>query len=264
MFRKLFMKQDNNFQNIIQREEVLISDLVQLLNLSPHKADSLREHVALFSDAIRSLQIMSINDIDGFIDWLFLSDFYTISFSQYERLGMIICSTCKVYVPNSVRARIDDYADLNSRAADAGFLLSCCKSSPSIELWNCELSHFVEGLFDYEDHDSVSILERIVEIAEEARDENMSFPEYLSLLADLPFKREQDIIDNTCNQVEHLLRFFAEDIGIKTESPPQDERKRFARLIYCGKRLKTVREHHYFSLLTEEINEVKSFALDNH
>ncbi|MBQ2384021.1 MAG: hypothetical protein II290_08270, partial [Oscillospiraceae bacterium] len=79
-----------------------------------------------------------------------------------------------------------------------------------IDGWNTDLSMELPGLFDSEDTDLKSILERIVQVAEEGKAERLSLPEYTKRLAEQGEVSEDEFLDHMERQMDWALRTFAE------------------------------------------------------
>ena len=84
----------------------------------------------------------------------------------------------------------------------------------------CELP----GLFDSEDTDQRSILERIIQVAEEGMDEKMSLPEYTAWLAETEHQSEDEFLDNMERQMDYALRAFAEKADLEVKLRDKSER----------------------------------------
>lgn len=248
--------ESNPTQIIRNAEKQLLSLLQAMLSLSDSQSESLHEFIIMFSEAVRTSKQMSLEDIDSFIDWIFLNGYIKSPVFLYQELGLKITTTCKIYIPPEIRAQID-WTSERKRSLENGILLTACNTAPNIASWNSELASFLEGLFYKTDDDLLSILDRILELAEEACDEIVSLPGYIIRLAEIPHFSELDYVQATSNQIEAYLRILAKSLLINIEPDPQEKLARFNRSIRCTKRLKILREQHVQRLISEELLDIK-------
>lgn len=235
----------------------LASAITSLLSLSDSQYTSLWEFISLFSESVYESKVMTIEDIDTFIDWIFQSGYYVPDFSQYHHLGMAAITTHRIFVPEVIRTEISDWTSLLDRALNSGILFTTVRSAPSINLWNTELASLVPGLFDSDDQDLISILERIVQLAEEGIDDDANLPEYIARIAELPYEREDNAIKEISNKIERYLLAFAKELSITAETASTDQPARYKRIQRCAKRIDVVRDWRKRLLLSEELDEIK-------
>lgn len=121
-----------------------------------------------------------------------------------------------IYVPDQVIMELgDEWSDIRRRAFSAGVYLTRQRmtnnrNNSGIDVWNEELSYLLPGLFYSEDTDMTSILERIVSVAEEGKDEKLSLADYTARLASIEHQSEEEFLDNMERQMDWALRTFAE------------------------------------------------------
>ena len=234
----------------VRAEALLLSRITTLLPLSREQTASLADYISLFTISIQKVNILSIEDIDSFIDWIFLSAYFVPDFHQYRELGLYSVVTHRIFVPESVRLSSEDWDVVQDEATRAGLLLSRKQSDPSIDAWNKELSSFLPGLFDTEDADSNSILQRIIQLAAEGLDDDASLPEYIARLADVPHNPEHDTINDISSKLERYLKSYSEDLMIDSEEESSELRLRIKRIVRRGRRIDIVREHRKNQLLS--------------
>lgn len=234
----------------VRAEALLLSRITTLLPLSREQTASLADYISLFTISIQKVNILSIEDIDSFIDWIFLSAYFVPDFHQYRELGLYSVVTHRIFVPESVRLSSQDWDVVQDEATRAGLLLSRKQSDPSIDAWNKELSSFLPGLFDTEDADSNSILQRIIQLAAEGLDDDASLPEYIARLADVPHNPEHDAINDISSKLERYLKSYSEDLMIDSEEESSELRLRIKRIVRRGRRIDIVREHRKNQLLS--------------
>lgn len=79
------------------------------------------------------------------------------------------------------------------------------------------LAENLPGLFDAEEMDSRNILERIVQIADEGKNEQMSLNEYAAWLTGQDYITEDEVLDNIERQMDWALRTFAEKADLEVK-----------------------------------------------
>ncbi len=171
--------------------------------------------VESYADRLVKNGRLTEEDRQHFFDRMYESGMMTVPADDYMAEGRRYIKGGKIYVPDSVVAEFgDDWNNFRRQAFGAGVMLTRDRGQVStaggIDMWNAELARELPGLFDAEETDRRSILERIVQVAEEGKDERMSLPEYTSWLAGREGIAEDEFLDNMERQLDWALRTFAE------------------------------------------------------
>ena len=192
---------------------------IQLMNLFS-TPDGRRAEIGKVIDgyADRLIKSGQLTEADrkAFFDRMYEAGMMTVPADEYYALGRSAVVRGKIYVDDSMRADFgDDWNDFRRRAFAAGVYLTDNKADPGIDVWNDDLSYLVPGMFDAEDTQLRQILERIVQLAEDGKDEHVSLAEYTAQLAERDHVREDDVLDGMEKQMDWALRTFAEKAGLE-------------------------------------------------
>ena len=140
----------------------------------------------------------------------------------------------RMYVNNTIKAEFgDDWSSFRKRAFAAGIYLTNDPNDMAPDMWQAELGETLPGLFDSGNLDMRDFMERVVQVAEEGRDEQVSLAEYTQMLANENYVSEDEVLQDLEDRVDWELRTFAEkaDLEIRLrgrggESLTNTERKR--------------------------------------
>lgn len=140
----------------------------------------------------------------------------------------------RMYVNNAIKAEFgDDWNDFRKRAFAAGIYLTNNSNDMAPDMWQAELSETLPGLFDADNLDMRGFMERVVQVAEEGRDEQVSLAEYTQMLAGENYVSEDEVLQDLEQRVDWELRTFAEkaDLEVRlrgrgTDGITNTERKR--------------------------------------
>ena len=140
----------------------------------------------------------------------------------------------RMYVSDALKAEFgDDWSDFRKRAFAAGIYLTNNPSDMAPDMWQAELGETLPGLFDSDNLDMRSFMERVVQAAEEGRDEQVSLAEYTQMLAGENYVSEDEVLQDLEQRVDWELRTFAEkaDLEVRlrgrgTDGITNTERKR--------------------------------------
>lgn len=140
----------------------------------------------------------------------------------------------RMYVSDALKAEFgDDWNDFRKRAFAAGIYLTNNPSDMAPDMWQAELGETLPGLFDSDNLDMRSFMERVVQVAEEGRDEQVSLAEYTQMLAGENYVSEDEVLQDLEQRVDWELRTFAEkaDLEVRlrgrgTDGITNTERKR--------------------------------------
>lgn len=140
----------------------------------------------------------------------------------------------RMYVSDALKAEFgDDWNDFRKRAFAAGIFLTNDPNDMAPDMWQAELGETLPGLFDSDNLDMRSFMERVVQVAEEGRDEQVSLAEYTQMLAGENYVSEDEVLQDLEQRVDWELRTFAEkaDLEVRlrgrgTDGITNTERKR--------------------------------------
>lgn len=140
----------------------------------------------------------------------------------------------RMYVGDALKAEFgNDWNDFRKRAFAAGVYLTNDPDDMALDMWRAELGETLPGLFDSDNLDMRSFMERVVQVAEEGRDEQVSLAEYTQMLAGENYVSEDEVLQDLEQRVDWELRSFAEkaDLEVRlrgrgTDGITNTERKR--------------------------------------
>lgn len=122
----------------------------------------------------------------------------------------------RMYVSDALKAEFgDDWNDFRKRAFAAGIYLTNNSNDMAPDMWQAELSETLPGLFDAGNLDMRSIIERVVQVAEEGRNEQVSLAEYTQMLANENYVSEDEVLQDLEQRVDWELRSFAEKADLE-------------------------------------------------
>ena len=122
----------------------------------------------------------------------------------------------RMYVSDALKAEFgDDWNDFRKRAFAAGVYLTNDPDDMAPDMWQAELGETLPGLFDSDNLDMRSFMERVVQVAEEGRDEQVSLAEYTQMLAGENYVSEDEVLQDLEQRVDWELRTFAEKADLE-------------------------------------------------
>lgn len=122
----------------------------------------------------------------------------------------------RMYVSDALKAEFgDDWNDFRKRAFAAGIYLTSNPNDMAPDMWQAELGETLPGLFDSDNLDMRSFMERVVQVAEEGRDEQVSLAEYTQMLAGESYVSEDEVLQDLEQRVDWELRSFADKADLE-------------------------------------------------
>lgn len=194
----------------------LRNTVFSLFSIPSEQRAELGNMVDSYADRLIKNGSLTEDDRKAFFDRMYDSGVMTMPANDYYAEARRAIKGSKIFVPDSVVADFgDDWNDIRRRAFGAGIYLTRARTSDGhsvagIDVWNGDLAAELPGLFDTEETDERSILERIVQVAEEGKDEKLSLAEYTARLAGSEHQSEEEFLDNMERQLDWALRTFAE------------------------------------------------------
>lgn len=163
-------------------------------------------------------------DYRSFFDRMYESGVMEVPADEFYQMGRDYLKHGKIYVDAHTLADLgDDWADLRRRAFAAGIYLTRDSGDMGIDQWQHALDTDIPGLMPRDATDMRSVLERIIQIAEEGKGEKMSLAEYTRVLAGQESISEDAFLDNMERQMDWALRTFAVSAGIEMEVRQQQK-----------------------------------------
>ena len=181
-----------------------------------------------YADRLIKNGSLTEDDRKAFFDRMYDAGVMVMPADEYKQFARSNIVDGRIYVSDSVKADFgDDWADIRRRAFAAGVYLVNDRSASGIDQWNATLSaeDMLPGLFDSEETDERTILERILQVAEEGKDEHLSLAEYTRRLSQQEGISEDEFLDNMERQLDWALRTFAEKARLEVHLRDRTGRK---------------------------------------
>lgn len=148
-----------------------------------------------------------------------------------------LMSKGRIYVPEKVKHEWgDDWNEIRKQAWANGIYLTNNEGDAGIDQWWQTLSETYPGLFPEDEYDPRTMLDRMVQLAEEGKGEYKSLEEYAADLEGMGYISEDDMTINLERQLDWALRTFGEkakleiDLRDRTGIKIAQERQRGAEL----------------------------------
>ncbi len=215
----------------VKAKKTLRNTVINLFSIPEGSRAELGTMIDNYAERIIKNGSLTEDDRKAFFDRMYASGVMTVPANDYFAEARSYLQEGRIYVPDGVVADFgDDWQDIRKRAFAAGIYLTRARnqnghSVAGIDTWNGDLAAAVPGLFDPEETDQRSILERIVQVAEEGKDEKLSLAEYTARLAEQEYVSEEEFLDNMERQMDWALRTFATSAGIEIETKEREIQK---------------------------------------
>ena len=189
----------------------LQQNLLNLFSIPSGQRAELGEMIEQYADRLLQNGELTQQDRDAFFDRMYESGVMTVPADEYYAEGRRAVVGGRIYVNDTIRGDLgDNWNDIRKRAFSAGVYLTNNPNDPGVDVWNAELADSMPGFFDEESVDGAAMLEQIIHVAEEGKDEKMSLAEYAAMLSKQDYISENEILDNLERQMDWALRTFAE------------------------------------------------------
>ena len=189
----------------------LKQNLLNLFSIPAGMRAELGTVIDQYADRLLKNGTLTQEDRDAFFDRMYAEGVMTVPAEEYYAMGRDAVKGGRVYVPVRDQHEFGDgWNEFRKRAFANGIYLTNNPQDQGIDQWNAELADMIPGLFDAGELDSRAILERIVQVAEEGRDQKMSLSEYAAELAGREYVSEDEVLDNMERKMDWALRTFAE------------------------------------------------------
>ncbi len=196
----------------------LRQNLLGLFSIPDGRKQELGTIIDQYADRLLRDGALTESDREAFFDRMYNSGIMEVAADEYYKAARDVVRGGRIYVNDQIKGDFgDDWAPFRKRAFAAGIYLTGNMQDAGVDVWNANLASMMPGLFDAENLDGKDILERIVQAAEEGKDEQMSLAEYTRMLAGQEFTSESEILDNIERQMDWALRTFAEKAKLEVK-----------------------------------------------
>ena len=210
----------------IARKE-LQDKLIGLFSVGEGQRGELRREIGQLADRMIAEGTVDERDLRRLIDRLYESGVMVIEPEEVYAEGRSYLKDEHIYIsPEQIRELGDDWLDLRKKAWGLGVYLTTDRSYAGLDVWNADMASYLPGLFNENETDSRTILERLLHIAQEGKAEKVSLPEYTKRIAKAEHQSEEALLYNMERQVEEALRTFGEKASLEMRLKNRNARRR--------------------------------------
>ncbi len=180
-------------------------------------ADKVAKYGAIEDRAARNELFNKARDL--LFDRLYEEGVMQVPADEYLAMGREAVAGGRVYVPQEVKDEFgDDWADFRRRlAANHIYTVNDQTEAAGIDTWSAELAEVLPGLFESDVYDRKQALERILQVAEEGADQNLSLAEYTAQVAGETGVDVDTILMDMERQMDYQIQKFASMANLETE-----------------------------------------------
>lgn len=194
------------------------NNMMNLFSIPQSQRGTISAILDNFADRVTRYGRIDDRDRDALFDRLYDEGVMEVAADAYYQDARSAIAGGRIYVPRYVKEEFgDDWASFRKQAFANRVYLTDDQNAAGIDSWNAELSEILPGLFDANELDAKTALERIVQVAEEGRSENMSLAEYTQQIAGETGMDVDTILQDIERQMDYQIRAFAEKAQLETE-----------------------------------------------
>lgn len=207
--------EDNAPKPVIAKQD-LRRRLLDTFSVPPGSRAEVGRVIEGFADKMIRSGRYTEQDRSALFDKLYDAGAMTLTADPYYSDARGALVKRRMYVSDALKAEFgDDWNDFRKRAFAAGIYLTNDPNDMSPDMWQAELGETLPGLFDADNLDMRSFMERVVQVAEEGRNEQVSLAEYTQMLADENYVSEDQALADLEQRVDWELRSFAEKADLE-------------------------------------------------
>ena len=195
-------------------------NLLDLFSVPSGSRAELGRYIEGFADRMIRSKEYTEEDRRELFDRLYDEGVMTVAADPYLANAREWLVNRRMYVNDSIKHEFggaEDWNEFRKRAFAAGIYFTNNPQDMAPDMWQAELGEVLPGLFDSSNLDMKQFVERVVQIAEESRDEQVSLAEYTQMLADENYVSEDEVLDDLEQRVDWELRTFAEKAELETK-----------------------------------------------
>lgn len=190
--------------------------MMSLFSIPDGKKQTASQIIERYADKMIRDGELTYEDRNALFNRLYEEGVVTVEAEDLYQEGRRAVARGRVYVNEKVKGEFsDDWNNFRKRAFAAGVYLTSDPSDHTPDSWNVELSQSFPGLFDPGELSERTILERIVEVAEEGKAEKMTLAEYTASMVGQEFQTLDDAMEGIERQMDWALRTFAEKANLE-------------------------------------------------
>ena len=195
-------------------------NLLDLFSVPSGSRAELGRYIEGFADRMIRSKEYTEEDRRELFDRLYDEGVMTVAADPYLANAREWLVNRRMYVNDSIKHEFggaEDWNEFRKRAFAAGIYFTNNLQDMAPDMWQAELGEVLPGLFDSSNLDMKQFMERVVQIAEESRDERVSLAEYTQMLANENYVSEDEVLDDLEQRVDWELRTFAEKAELETK-----------------------------------------------
>ena len=195
-------------------------NLLELFSVPSGSRAELGRYIEGFADRMIRSKEYTEEDRRELFDRLYDEGVMTVAADPYLANAREWLVNRRMYVNDSIKHEFggaEDWNEFRKRAFAAGIYFTNNPQDMAPDIWQAELGEVLPGLFDSSNLDMKQFMERVVQIAEESRDERVSLAEYTQMLANENYVSEDEVLDDLEQRVDWELRTFAEKAELETK-----------------------------------------------
>lgn len=186
-------------------------DMLSIFSIPEGQRDYIGKIIDQYADKMLKQGRLDQQDMDAFFDRMYDAGVMSVPADEYYSKVRDFVKDGHIYVRPSLKSEFgDDWAEFRRRAFGAGIYFTDNSHDMEPDVWNANLAEEFPGTFSADEYDERSILERIVQMAEEGKEKKLSLDEYAAMLSQQEYVSENEILDNLERQMEFALKTFAE------------------------------------------------------
>lgn len=190
--------------------------MMSLFSIPDGKKQMASQIIERYADKMIRDGELTYEDRNALFNRLYEEGVVTVEAEDLYQEGRRAVARGRVYVNEKVKGEFsDDWNSFYKRAFAAGVYLTNNPGDATPDSWNVELSQSFPGLFDPGELSERTILERIVEVAEEGKAEKMTLAEYTASMVGQEFQSLDDAMEGIERQMDWALRTFAEKANLE-------------------------------------------------
>lgn len=191
-------------------------NLLGLFSIPEGQKAELGKMIDRYADQIWNAGKLTQQDMDAFFDRMYAEGIMEVPADEFFQTGREAVKGKRIYVNDSIRAEFgDDWGSFVRQAFNSQVYLTNDPGDYGPDAWNQELAEVLPEIFDDRETDSRTMLEQIVQVAEEGKAQKMSLAEYASSLAEEGYVSEDEVLDNLERQMDWALRTYAEKASLE-------------------------------------------------
>ncbi|MBR3967555.1 MAG: hypothetical protein IKJ91_10830 [Clostridia bacterium] len=226
---------DDSTVSAYDSKQDLIRDCYDIFSIPEGNRKELRSLINSFAEGYIKKGSFTDDDRNKLFDRLYSEGVMTIAADDYFKEGRAAIARGKIYVSEGTKSEFgDDWNAMRQRAFSAGVFLTNNKKDSSVDGWNAELAELFPGKFDKYETDERAIIENIISMAEDGKDQKMSLAEYAAMSEDAGYVSSSELYRDMERRLDAALKTFAEkaklEIKLREKNVLGEAKRRQARL----------------------------------